>query len=150
MSVSIVKYSLVKGLIYMSNSTNYASAHVRTYEDALRLERQREWHYRQTRRGKFQARMLSLDMLPADTTQDEYESWISDKGAGADAILAFDDEDALNYYLRRQKAALKAVERHLSSCTEALRGIFKNGSNREETICEMAKKKRRASATSDK
>lgn len=128
----------------MNNSSNYARGtqpRVRTYEEALRLERQREWHYRQTERGKFESGMLSLDMLPADSTQDEFESWISDNGAGADAIISFEDEDALSFYERRKKSALKAVERHLSSCSEALRGIFKNGSNREETIWEMAKRK---------
>lgn len=125
----------------MSRRSNYAGARVRTYEEALKLERDRERHWRATRQGAFQSGMLSIDVLPEGSTQGEYESWISDRGAGAEAVIAFDDEDALNYYLRRQKAALKAVERHLSSCSEALRGIFRNGTNREETICEMAKRK---------
>lgn len=125
----------------MNNSTNYAGARVRTYEEALRLERQRERHYRQTERGKFASKMLSLDMLPAETTLAEYESWISDNGAGVEAIISFEDESIGNYYHRKARAALARVRRNLPECVQTLKGVLKNGSNREETICEMAKQR---------
>lgn len=125
----------------MSKRSNYAGVCARTYEGALKLERDRERLWRATRQGAFQSGMLSIDVLPTTSTQDEYESWISDHGAGAEAIIAFDDEDALNYYLRKQRAALKRVGRQLPECVETLKGIFKNGSNREETIWEMARRK---------
>lgn len=122
----------------MSNCANYAGARARTYERALKLERNREFHYRETPQGKFESEKLSLDMLPADSTLEKYESWITDHGTGAEATRAFDEEDALNYYLRKQRAALRRVKRKLPECLKTLKGIFKNGSNREETICELA------------
>lgn len=126
----------------MSNSTNYArdaQPRVRTYEEALRLERSRERHHRETPQGAFEAKMLSLDLLPVTSTQDEYESWMSDHGAGAEAIVSFEDEALANYYHRKARAALARVRRKLPECVPTLKGVLKNGSNREETIWEMAK-----------
>lgn len=119
--------------------TNYAGARVRTYEEALKLERDRERNWRKTQQGAFESQMLSIDLLPEGATQEDLESWTSDGGRGAAAIRSFEDEDALNYYLRRQRAALKLVRRELPECVETLKGIFRNGSNRKETICEMSR-----------
>lgn len=141
---SLVKFNLVKGYIYMNISSNYARGaqpRVRTYEEALRLERSRERHHRETPQGAFEAKMLSLDLLPVTSTQDEYESWMSDRGAGAEAIVSFEDESLANYYHRKARAALERVRCNLPECVPTLRGVLKNGSNREETIWEMAKGK---------
>lgn len=124
----------------MSKRSNYAGVCARTYEGALWLERQRERNYRATPQGAFASKMLSLDVLPVTSTQDEYESWISDHGAGAEVIVSFEDESLGNYYHRKARAALARVKRKLPECTETLKGVLKHGSNWKETVCEMARR----------
>lgn len=124
----------------MSKKSNYAGARVRTYEGALKLERDRERLWRATPQGAFASKMLSLDVLPTTSTQDEYESWIGDHGAGMEAIVSFEDESLGNYYHRKARAALARVKRKMPECTETLKGVLKHGSNWRETVCEMARR----------
>ena len=129
------------------------------YEAALEAERLRERQWRQTRQGEFESSMLSLDMLPADTTQDTYESWICDHGQGAAAIRTFSSElegacplalvisekknekiklDSKENH-RAYKKAHKRVSRKAPHCLKVFNLIIKNGNKREKSICELAK-----------
>ena len=111
------------------------------YEQQLRLEYERERERRKTKQGSFEASFARLGQEPS-------ESWLSDRGAGADAIIAHcDGENTGNWYTRRRKNARKRLMRAMRESLPVFDLIMENGKNRKESICQLMNAPKSADGT---
>ena len=113
------------------------------YRKALKMERDRSRSRRRYRKGMFQENMLHLEHYLdfQDVENDEYDprnAWISDKDAGAEKIRSFDERRDGSHYTRRIKVARVVLSRKFPDLIEVFNLVVKNGSNRRESIAELA------------
>ena len=119
----------------------------KVYRLAAKRERDRERKRRRARQGAFEADMLSLDAL---AQQGELQpSWISDGGAGAEAVVAACGGEAQgsggaggSHYARCVRSARERLRRAHPGLVEVFNLVVKNGSNRKESIWELTRSKR--------
>ena len=120
--------------------------------DCLKRERSREYAYRRTKQGRFEARFLSLDAtdaLPEEDGDVREPDWVSDGGAGAEKMLDYiaalfesRHRDGKRSYLtkeaaiRRASAVVRNVHRNLGlNDYRVLKLVLKNGrQGRKESI----------------
>lgn len=108
------------------------------YLKALKRERDRERHRRQTEQGTFEATFVSLDAITANEDADAgKDDFLSDHGLGAVIATSFDSETPEAETSRRYKAACERVRRHAPNCLETFKLIVKNGKHRKDSICEQ-------------
>ena len=116
----------------------------RAYLKALKMERDRE---RSARNAKKRAHMKSVVHIDVDFSEaesrDDSPTWISDNGAGAEAIVAHcDGEDVESSFERIRRNARRRLKRAHPELVEVFDLIIENGSNRKESIWTMVSKKR--------
>ena len=106
---------------------------------AREKDRYREWA--KTRQGAFETyQVLHFDAEAEEAREREHStSWLSDRGRGAAAIRRCGPAKA-DIWRKRENAAVKKVRRKAPHLLQVLRLILKNGSNREESICELMTK----------
>ena len=106
------------------------------YRKCLKRERDRMRSRRKCRQGRFESSMLSFDNMPSEMM--ESSAWLSDQGAGAEKVYAaLDGETPETVYARRLRLARQRLRRAHPELVEVFNLIVKNGSNREESICEL-------------
>lgn len=111
---------------------------MRDYAKCEKRERDRQRKWRKTEQGRFESSMLHLDFNEAET-REQSPKWLSDKGKGADDIIAaVDGELGETHYERRLKWARQRIKRRMPECMDVFNLIVKNGKNRKESICQMA------------
>ena len=114
------------------------------YLKALKMERDRE---RSRRNAKKRAHLKSVVHIDVDFSEaearDDSPTWISDNGAGVEAIVAHcDGEDVESSYGRIRRNARRRLKRVHPELVEVFDLIIENGSNRKESIWTMVSKKR--------
>lgn len=106
------------------------------------LENKRQAKRRKSKQGAFEASLLHIDFDEAESRAAS-PSWLSDRGAGADVIIAsVDGETPESVYERRLNAARKRIVRHCPELLDVFNLIVKNGSNRKESIWWLMSKRR--------
>ena len=113
------------------------------YRKVLKMERDRSRSRRRYRKGMFQENMLHLehylDFQDVENDEDDpRNAWISDKDAGAEKIRSFDERRDGSHYTRRIKVARVVLSRKFPDLIEVFNLVVKNGSNRRESIAELA------------
>ena len=108
------------------------------------MERDRE---RSARNAKKRAHLKSVVHIDVDFSEaearDDSPTWISDNGAGVEAIVAHcDGEDVESSYGRIRRNARRRLKRAHPELVEVFDLIIENGSNRKESIWTMVSKKR--------
>ena len=112
------------------------------YQKALKRERDREYHRRESDQGMFEASFVHLDFDEAET-REKSPKWLSDKGEGVEAIVrAVDGEDGESRYARCIKNARERLRRAHPELVEVFNLVVQNGSNRKESIWTMVSRKR--------
>jgi hypothetical protein len=114
------------------------------YLKALKMERDRE---RSARNAKKRAHLKSVVHIDVDFSEaearDDSPTWISDNGAGVEAIVAHcDGEDVESSFERIRRNARRRLKRAHPELVEVFDLIIENGSNRKESIWTMVSKKR--------
>ena len=103
-------------------------------------ERDRERKWRKAKKREHLAGMVHYDFAKEEA-QDESPAWLSDRGAGVEAIIRHcDGEHGENYYLRRLDSARRKLIMHNRRLVAVFDLIVKNGKNRKESICQLALK----------
>ena len=114
-----------------------------TYAHALKLERVREWQWRHTEQGAFEASFAHIENnLSEDEDDDErVNAWESDHGAGVERMIReLDDEPGRKYattkadYQKKKKTAVQRLRRNHPELVPVLLLIIKNGKKRKESI----------------
>jgi len=109
------------------------------YAKCLRMERDREAKRRETRQGRFEAEMLSLDGLVDSFGDPSKAAMFSDGGAGAEAIIDHCDgvtpESRHARCIRNARNRLKRAAPHL---VPVFNLVVRNGSNRRASIWALA------------
>ena len=98
-----------------------------TYQGAIDAERHREKQWRRTKQGAFESSFVSFE----ETSEGFYP-------LGAAVSRPFNQDPA-----KARRAYMKAyirVRRKAPHCLEVFNLIVKNGSNRQQSICEMIEK----------
>ena len=111
-----------------------------TYQGSLDAERHRERQWRKTKQGAFESSFVSFE---------EAKEGFYPLGAAVSRPFHQDPEKARRAYERSRKT----VERKAPHCKDVFNLILKNGSNRQQSICEMIEKlkaKKRVLKTSTK
>ena len=113
----------------------------REYGQCLRREKDRYREWAKTRQGAFETyQIMHFDAEAEEAREREHStSWLSDRGRGAAAIRRCGPAKA-DIWRKRENAAVKKVRRKAPHLLQVLRLILKNGSNREESICELMTK----------
>lgn len=107
------------------------------YQKALKRERDREYHRRESDQGMFEASFVHLDFDEAET-REKSPKWLSDKGEGVEAIVrAVDGEPTRE---ERISSARKRLVESAPRLVEVFDLIMENGKNREESIWQLAKR----------
>ena len=111
----------------------------KVYRKCLKLERDRE---RSARNAKKRAHLKSVVHIDVDFSEAEFRedspTWISDNGAGADAIVAHcDGEDGESRFERIRKNARRRLKRAHPELVEVFDLIIENGKNRKESIWQL-------------
>ena len=114
------------------------------YRKALKMERDRE---RSRRNAKKRAHLKCVVHIDVDFSEaearDDSPTWISDNGAGVEAIVAHcDGEDVESSFERIRRNARRRLKRAHPELVEVFDLIIENGSNRKESIWTMVSKKR--------
>ena len=111
------------------------------YRHCIDMERDRYREWAKTRQGAFETyHVLHFDAEAEEAREREHStSWLSDRGRGAAAIRRCGPAKA-DIWRKRENAAVKKVRRKAPHLLQVLRLILKNGSNREESICELMAK----------
>ena len=110
-----------------------------TIHTARKREKDRERERREAKQGAFEASMLHIDLEESEM-RDDSPSWLSDRGAGAEAVYAHaDGETPETIYNRRIRLARKRVWQHLPESLEVFNLIIQNGDNKEESIWALLK-----------
>jgi len=115
-------------------------------EHCLELERKSEWKRRQSRQGRFETSFESYDALVDRFTDPTEIATFSDGGKGAEEINRI-DESPMTVWKRRKMWAEMRIKRHCPELLRVFRLIVKNGSNREESIWELARQNSSTSNT---
>ena len=108
----------------------------------LKLERDRGHSRRRYGKGKFQDSMLHIEhdfdfQRIENSDEDPRNAWISDRGAGAERVVADCDGDGGSYYTRRIKVARRRLARNFPELVEVFNLVVRNGKNRRESIAEL-------------
>ena len=113
----------------------------REYRRCIDMERDRYREWAKTRQGAFETyQVLHFDAEAEEAREREHStSWLSDRGRGAAVIRRCGPAKA-DIWRKRENAAVKKVRRKAPHLLQVLRLILKNGSNREESICELMTK----------
>ncbi len=116
----------------------------KAYRKALKMERDRE---RSARNAKKRAHLKSVVHIDVDFSEaearDDSPPWLSDNGAGVEAIVAHcDGEDVESSFERIRRNARRRLKRAHPELVEVFDLIIENGSNRKESIWTMVSKKR--------
>lgn len=98
-----------------------------TYQGAIDAERHRERQWRKTKQGAFESSFVSFE---------EAKEGFYPLGAAVSRPFHQDPEKARRAY----KSAHELVRRKAPHCLEVFGLILKNGSNRQQSICEMIEK----------
>ena len=106
------------------------------YRKALKMERDRE---RSARNAKKRAHLRSVVHIDVDFSEAEFREdsppWLSDNGAGAEAIVAHcDGEDVESSFERIRRNARRRLKRAHPELVEVFDLIIENGTNRKESI----------------
>ncbi len=114
------------------------------YLKALKMERDRE---RSARNAKKRAHLKSVVHIDVDFSEaearDDSPPWLSDNGAGVEAIVSHcDGEDGESSYGRCIKKARERLRRAHPELVEVFNLIVRNGSNRKESIWQMMSRNR--------
>ena len=111
-----------------------------TYRQCIARERKRYREWAKTRQGAFETyQVLHLDAEAEEARERERStSWLSDRGKGAAAIRRCGPART-DIWRKREAAAIEKVRRQAPHLLPVFRLILKNGSNREESICELVK-----------
>lgn len=111
------------------------------YRLCLERERLRERDWRTTKQGAFESSFIHFD-FEAEAAQERSNSasWLSDRGKGARQIRACDPVPQKPTRKQRINKARMTVMRHLPECLTTFWLVLKNGNNRKESICELAKR----------
>ena len=116
----------------------------KVYRRCLKMERDRE---RSCRNAKKRIHLKCIVHIDVDFSEaearDDSPTWLSDNGAGVEAIIAHCDGETSE---TRQERILRNARRKLKRAHPELVEVFdlivKNGSNRKESIWTMVSKKR--------
>ena len=113
-------------------------------EKVYRLCKRREYDRerkkrKKTKKGRFLARIVHVDFDAAETLT-ESPLWISDGGAGVEAII--DACDGETPKQRKLKLARERLRYYHPEWLEVFNLVVKNGKNKEESIWEMVVNKR--------
>ena len=113
----------------------------REYKRCIRRENDRYREWAKSKQGSFETyQVLHFDAEAEEARERERStSWLSDRGKGAAAIRRCGPSRTA-VLQKREAAAIKKVRRRAPWLLMVFRLILKNGSNREESICELAKK----------
>ena len=113
----------------------------REYKRCIAREKDRYREWAKTRQGAFETyQVLHFDAEAEEAREREHStSWLSDRGRGA-AVIRRCGTDKADIWRKREAAAVKKVRRKAPHLLPVLRLILKNGSNREESICELMAK----------
>ena len=111
------------------------------YSKALKRERDRE---RSRRNAKKRAHLKSVVHIDVDFSEAEFRDdspkWISDNGAGMEAIIAHcDGEDSKSSPSKLLRKARDHVRNTAPRLLEVFNLVVKNGHNREESIWALMK-----------
>ena len=98
-----------------------------TYQGSLDAERHRERQWRKTKQGAFESSFVSFE---------EAKEGFYPLGAAVSRPFRQDPEKARRAYMK----AYFRVRRKAPHCLEVFNLIVKNGSNRQQSICEMIEK----------
>ena len=114
--------------------------HAKHMKRCEKRERDRQRAWRNTNQGVFESSFLHVDYSEAEVWE-KSPSWLSDRGAGVEAIIRHcDGEYGENYYLRRLESARRKLIKHNRRLVAVFDLIVKNGKNRKESICQLALK----------
>ena len=111
----------------------------RSYRQALKLERERERKRRRYRKGEFASSMLHIEhdfdfQRIENSDEDTRNAWISDRGAGAERVVAACDGDRSPESHRAcVKRAMNRLRNH-PELQKTLRLVVKNGNRREDSM----------------
>ena len=112
------------------------------YAKCLKRERDRDGKRRKTKQGAFEAEMLSFDRLVDSFEDPSKAATFSDGGAGAEAIIDYcDGVTPESRHARCIRDARRRLRRTHPEWLEVFNLVVKNGSNRTESICAMARSK---------
>lgn len=112
----------------------------KVYRLAAKRERDRERKRRMSKRYGNVRNMVHLWDFEATEAAEESPSWLSDNGAGVEAVIAAcDGETGESRYGRLLRKARDHVRNKAPHLLKEFNLIIKNGSNREESIFELAK-----------
>lgn len=113
------------------------------YRLSVKRERDRDYQRRKAKQAQFEASHLHLDFDAAEA-QERTPSYLSDRGAGAEAIVAHCDGGGASGASRARrcvKAARERLRRAHPEFLEVFDLIMKNGTNRKESIWRMSLKR---------
>ena len=108
-------------------------------------ERDRERKKRKAKKREHLAGMVHYDFAKVEA-QENSPAWLSDRGAGVEAIIRHcDGELGVSCYERRLEWARDLIKHHkpLRRSADVFELIVENGKNRKESICQLMLKKPR-------
>ena len=105
------------------------------YRKALKREADRERSWRKSRQGMFESSMPSLDEHVAKFDDPSKIAVVSDGGKGEEAVMASVAKSFYTLCIADARERLNACDRKLVPVFDL---VVKNGTNREESICELA------------
>ena len=105
------------------------------YRKALKREADRERSWRKSRQGMFESSMPSLDEHVAKFDDPSKIAVFSDGGKGEEAVMASVAKSFYTLCIADARERLNACDRKLVPVFDL---VVKNGTNREESICELA------------
>ena len=111
----------------------------RSYRKALKLERERERKRRRYRKGQFASSMLHIEhdfdfQRIENSDEDPRNAWISDRGAGAERVVAKCNGDrSPEHYRACVKRAMNRL-RNRPELRRTLRLVIKHWPRREDAI----------------
>ena len=100
------------------------------------IDRERQWR-KSKRKGNIRNVVHLVDFGQAETAE-ESPSWLSDNGAGAEAIVSHcDGEDGESSFERIRRNARRRLKRAHPELVEVFDLIIENGRNRKESIWQL-------------
>jgi hypothetical protein len=112
----------------------------KAYRKALKREADRERSWRKSRQGMFESSMPSLDEHVAKFDDPSKVAVFSDGGKSDNEMAGRIDGDAMceSYYTQCIEKARKKLRAFDEKLVKVFDLVVKNGTNREESICELA------------
>ena len=116
----------------------------KVYRRCLKMERDRERSCRNAKKRILLKCIVHIDVDFSEAeARDDSPTWLSDNGAGVEAIIAHcDGETSETRHERILRNARRKLKRAHPELVEVFDLIVKNGSNRKESIWTMVSKKR--------